>query len=142
VTFTLICAFIAVEDFTDSCRKVYFATDDFSLTTFIVVNAGLYYLFQEKFIMMNENDAGAAECMSYHHMCRDNFETGLANLPFFLPPTMESVAAGCRLRNRSLPTLFSLAIKLRGLPTLHIPGLPSPLALRHSAHVSIQASTA
>jgi hypothetical protein len=92
VTFTLICAFIAVEDFTDSCRKVYFATDDFSLTTFIVVNAGLYYLFQEKFIM-NENDAAAAECMSYHHMCRDNFETGLANLPFFLPPKMESVEA-------------------------------------------------
>lgn len=93
VTFTMICAFIAVEDFTEACRKVYFATEDFSPSTFIVVNAGLYELFQEKFIIMDENSGTAAEYMTYHLMCRDNLETALANLPLFLPPKTETVEA-------------------------------------------------
>lgn len=95
MTFALICAFIATEDFTESCRRVYFATEDFSLATFIVVNAGLYYLFLEKYIMIEEkNKVGlASEYLAYHHLCRDNLETGLANLSLFLPPKMETIEA-------------------------------------------------
>lgn len=72
---------------------MYFATEDFSLSTFIVVNAALYYLFQEKYIIMDENRGTAAEYLAYHHMCRDNLETALANLPFFMPPNKETIEA-------------------------------------------------
>ena len=72
---------------------MYFATEDFSISTFIVVNAGLYYLFQEKYIIMDEGSGTAAEYLAYDHMCRDNLETALANLPFFMPPKMETVEA-------------------------------------------------
>ncbi|KAB5547153.1 hypothetical protein GE09DRAFT_1174924 [Coniochaeta sp. 2T2.1] len=93
VTFTLVVVILAVKDFTESCRKVFFSTEDFSLWTFIVVNCGLYYLFQEKYIMMDENSGAAAEYLQYHQMCRDNLETALANLPFFMPPKMETIEA-------------------------------------------------
>ncbi|RKU42005.1 hypothetical protein DL546_003986 [Coniochaeta pulveracea] len=42
---------------------------------------------------MNENDPGRSEYVAYSHMCRDNLETGLANLPLFMPLRMESVEA-------------------------------------------------
>ncbi|KAB5559949.1 hypothetical protein GE09DRAFT_1172783 [Coniochaeta sp. 2T2.1] len=93
VTFTLVVVNLAVKDFTESCRKVFFSTEDFSLWTFIVVNCGLYYLFQEKYIMMDENSGAAAEYLQYNQMCRDNLETALANLPFFMPPKMETIEA-------------------------------------------------
>jgi len=90
VTFTLICAFIAIADFTESCRKVYFATDDYSVGTFIIVNAGLYYLFQEKSI---QYPSKAAEFLKYHYKCRDNLETALGSLPLLLTQKRENVEA-------------------------------------------------
>ena len=90
MTFTLICAFIAVEDFIESCRKVYFATEDFSVATFIIVNAGLYYLFQEKSVL---DEARSAEFIEYHYLCRDNLETALSNLPLLMPPRMDTIEA-------------------------------------------------
>lgn len=90
MTFTLICAFIAIEDFIESCRKVYFATEDFSVATFIIVNAGLYYLFQEKSVV---DEARSAEFIEYHYLCRDNLETALASLPLLMPPRMDTIEA-------------------------------------------------
>lgn len=93
-TFTLIsvCCFMAVENFAEACRRVYFALDDFSQATFIIVNAGLYYLFQEKSVTA-ESDAAVAEYTAYYELCRDNLETGLANLKFFLGASMETIEA-------------------------------------------------
>lgn len=93
-TFTLIsvCCFMAVENFAEACRRVYFALDDFSQATFIIVNAGLYYLFQEKSVTA-ESDAAVAEYTGYYELCRDNLETGLANLKFFLGASMETIEA-------------------------------------------------
>ncbi|KAH8883201.1 hypothetical protein GQ53DRAFT_732750 [Thozetella sp. PMI_491] len=90
MTFALTCAFIAVEDFIECCRKVFFATEDYTLSTFIIVNAGLYYLFQEKAVM---NEALSAELLRYHYVCRDNLETALANLPLLMPPRMDTIEA-------------------------------------------------
>jgi hypothetical protein len=42
---------------------------------------------------MDENSGMAAEYLAYDHMCRDNVETALANMPFFLPPKMETIEA-------------------------------------------------
>lgn len=93
-TFTLIsvCCFMAVENFAEACRRVYFALDDFSQATFIIVNAGLYYLFQEKSVTA-DSDAAVAEYTGYYELCRDNLETGLANLKFFLGASMETIEA-------------------------------------------------
>ncbi|KAK3950539.1 hypothetical protein QBC32DRAFT_346312 [Pseudoneurospora amorphoporcata] len=91
-TFTLMCTFIAVDDFVDCCRRVYFATDDYSLATFIVVNAGLFYLFQEK--ATRADDAHQAEkLLEYRNLCRDNLETALMALPLFMPARKESIEA-------------------------------------------------
>lgn len=84
------CSFITIEDFTESCRKVYFATEDYSIAIFIIVNAGLYYLFQEKSII---DESKSEEYLKYHYLCRDNLETALANLPLLLPPRREMVEA-------------------------------------------------
>lgn len=93
-TFTLIsvCCFMAVENFAEACRRVYFALEEFSQATFIIVNAGLYYLFQEKSVTA-ESDAAVREYTGYYELCRDNLETGLANLKFFLGASMETIEA-------------------------------------------------
>ncbi|KAK3331291.1 hypothetical protein B0H66DRAFT_94539 [Apodospora peruviana] len=92
VTFTLICAFISVEDFTENCRKVYFATEDYSLATFIIVNTGLCYLFQEKSTVAT-TEARAAELLKHHATCRNNLETALSTLPMLMPARMDNVKA-------------------------------------------------
>lgn len=90
MTFMMSCAFITVEDFIESCRKVYFATEDYSIATFIIVNAGLYHLFQEKSVM---DEPRSEEYLKYRYLCRDNLETALANLPLLLPPRREMIEA-------------------------------------------------
>ncbi|KAI3400730.1 hypothetical protein diail_1939 [Diaporthe ilicicola] len=96
-TFTLIsvCCFMAVENFAEACRRVYFALEDFSHANFIIVNMGLYYLFQEKAVMAGAAGDGAARdrYAGYYELCRDNLETGLANLRFFLGASMETIEA-------------------------------------------------
>lgn len=96
-TFTLIsvCCFMAVENFAEACRRVYFALEDFSHANFIIVNMGLYYLFQEKAVVAGGlgDSAGRDRYTGYYRLCRDNLETGLANLRFFLGASMENIEA-------------------------------------------------
>lgn len=96
-TFTLIsvCCFMAVENFAEACRRVYFALEDFSHANFIIVNMGLYYLFQEKAVLAGGvgDEAGRDRYAGYYRLCRDNLETGLANLRFFLGASMENIEA-------------------------------------------------
>lgn len=80
---------MAVDNFTEECRKVYFATDDYSLMTWGVVNGGLYFLFQEKASLAE--GAQRAQFLEYQSLCRDNLETALANLPLLMPARKESV---------------------------------------------------
>lgn len=70
---------------------MYFATEDYSLSTFIVVNAGLTYLFMEK--AMTATDTKSAELLKYHYRCRDNLETALSNLPLLMPARLETIKA-------------------------------------------------
>lgn len=89
VSFATICTFSAADNFADRCSKVYFATEDYSLMTWGVVNAGLYFLFQEKASLAQ--GAQRAQLLEYQHLCRDNLETALANLPLLMPARKESV---------------------------------------------------
>lgn len=90
MTFMTSCAFVPIDEFIESCRKVFFATEDYSIAIFIIVNAGLYHLFQEKAMATNSM---REELLKYHYLCRDNMETALSNLPFFLPPKKETIMA-------------------------------------------------
>ncbi|KAK3501071.1 hypothetical protein B0T13DRAFT_447694 [Neurospora crassa] len=83
---------IKIDDFVDCCRRVYFATEDYSLATFIVVNAGLFYLFQEKATRADEAHQ-AEKLLEYRNLCRDNLETALMALPLFMPAKKESIEA-------------------------------------------------
>ena len=90
MTFMMSCTFITVESFLESCRKVYFATEDYNIAIFITVSAGLYYLFQEKSIT---DEQRREEFLRYQYLCRDNLETALASLSLLLTPTREMIEA-------------------------------------------------
>ncbi|KAK4040384.1 hypothetical protein C8A01DRAFT_46280 [Parachaetomium inaequale] len=88
-SFATICTFIAAENFAERCSKVYFATDDYSLMSWGVVNAGLYFLLQEKASLAD--GAQRAQLLEYQSLCRDNLETALTNLPLLMPARKESI---------------------------------------------------
>jgi len=89
-SFTLIWIIaISADRFNESCRDVYFATEDYSLTTFAVVMGGLYFFLQE--MVWFAEGAEAEELTRYQEMCRANFETALVNLPLLMPATRGSV---------------------------------------------------
>lgn len=90
MSFATICTFVATGPFAECCSKVYFATEDYSLMTWGTVNAGLYFLFQER-APFAETPALRAQYLEYQALCRDNLETALANLPLLMPARHESV---------------------------------------------------
>lgn len=84
--------FITADSLFERCRQVYFATEEYSDATFIVVNACLVYLFSE--FSFSESETSKREIYDkYHDLCRVNLETGLANLSLLTPATMESIEA-------------------------------------------------
>ena len=104
ITFTLICVFDSIEAFTDMCKSVYFATEEFSTATYISVCTGLYYLFQEKAAIAVQETQGsngqdgqggdqAEEYRAHCMTCRDNLETALAHLSLLQPLKQETVEA-------------------------------------------------
>lgn len=54
-----------------------------------VVNAGLYFLLQEKASLAE--GARRAQLLEYQSLCRDNLETALTNLPLLMPARKESI---------------------------------------------------
>ncbi|KAL4878708.1 hypothetical protein BJY04DRAFT_220774 [Aspergillus karnatakaensis] len=82
--------FLPFQRFTDMCLDVYL-NDNHSEVNFITVNAGLYWLFSDyKFqAVPQEKD----ECIAHAHLCRDNLETVLSNLPLHLRATSDTVLA-------------------------------------------------
>ncbi|KAH8690118.1 hypothetical protein BGW36DRAFT_390242 [Talaromyces proteolyticus] len=79
---------LPVDQFTEICRKVYFAVDDYSELDLILANGYLSYVFSERILV-----SGLSDYRKYFQICRENFHNGLAQLPLFLPPSMEIIAA-------------------------------------------------
>ncbi|GKT69762.1 fungal specific transcription factor domain-containing protein [Colletotrichum tofieldiae] len=90
--FSLACSFLDVDDLAELCRRVYFCTDNFADTTFIIVNGALFYLFMEQAYLAPDATA-REEFEKYQHMCQNNLETALACLPLMLPAKIESIEA-------------------------------------------------
>jgi hypothetical protein len=82
--------FIDFEQFNEMCRKVYFATEDYSLSTFALVNGGLFFLFKEIAFVQGKNVPEAAENAA---LCRANLEYAISNFNIFMAPTDENLQA-------------------------------------------------
>ncbi|TDZ30973.1 putative transcriptional regulatory protein [Colletotrichum trifolii] len=90
--FSIACSFLDVDDLAELCRRVYFCTDTFADTTFIIVNGALFYLFMEQAYHATEAPA-REEFERYQHTCQTNLETALVCLPLILPAKVESIEA-------------------------------------------------
>ncbi|KAH6956380.1 hypothetical protein DER45DRAFT_585155 [Fusarium avenaceum] len=90
--FTFVCYFVGISDFSNLCRMVYFPTEDFADSIFIIVNVGLYYLFLEQHTLATDK-ALKDEFASHLHTSRINLETGLANMSLFMSVKIETVQA-------------------------------------------------
>ncbi|KAE9582028.1 hypothetical protein CGMCC3_g1959 [Colletotrichum fructicola] len=90
--FSLACSFLDVDDLAELCRRVYFCTDTFADTTFIIVNGALFYLFMEQAYLASDATA-REEFERYQYMCQNNLETALSCLPLMLPAKVESIEA-------------------------------------------------
>ncbi|KAH8700946.1 hypothetical protein BGW36DRAFT_425745 [Talaromyces proteolyticus] len=82
------------KEFTDLCQKVYFAIQRYSVMTWTIVNAGLYYLF----LSIEEEDydrlgVSAPELNGYIQILSANVEAVMANLRMILEPSVESCQA-------------------------------------------------
>ncbi|KAK5053146.1 hypothetical protein LTR84_002120 [Exophiala bonariae] len=94
-TFELICAVTSIEYFTEQCRKVYFATEEFTKATFIIVNVGLFFIFQGEIIEASKSGDGerVANLRSYCKICQQNIKATLQSLSLLLPARKENVIA-------------------------------------------------
>ena len=84
--------FISAEYFEEKCREVYFATEDYSDATFIIVNAGLFHIFLD-YTYYSIKSNTKSEYKDYLQLCQNNTETDLANLNLFMPASAESIEA-------------------------------------------------
>ena len=84
--------FFPMQHFPETCLSVYFS-GDYNVGDFIMVNAGLHYLFLafSEWPSLPEEDRD--ECLQLSRMCRTNLETALSNLPLHLPATQDIILA-------------------------------------------------
>ncbi|KAF4448836.1 fungal specific transcription factor domain-containing [Fusarium albosuccineum] len=83
---------VAVADFSNLCRSVYFPTEDFSQAVFAIVNSGLYDLFMEESCLSTDT-VQRDKYRMYAKMAQANLETCLAHLPMFMSAKVENVQA-------------------------------------------------
>ncbi|XEU96048.1 hypothetical protein FSHL1_001333 [Fusarium sambucinum] len=81
--------FFPLESFSYMCLRVYFSGDA-SMTDHIIVHYGLLELFIEKSQIETEDEG---QSQRYCSMCRTNLESALADLPLYLPTTIEMATA-------------------------------------------------
>lgn len=74
--------------FTDICRKLYFAVEDYTDIDFILANGFLSYMFSEHLVT-----SGRQDYREYRQLCQRNLHDSLLRLPLLLPASMETIAA-------------------------------------------------
>lgn len=79
---------LPLQIFTEICRKVYFAVDQYSEIDFILANGYLSYMFSEHVVV-----SGLKDYQGYCQLCRENLEGALSQLPLLLPASMDAIAA-------------------------------------------------
>ncbi|KAI0903885.1 fungal-specific transcription factor domain protein [Ustulina deusta] len=92
VMLAILYTFIDYGHFTDRCRQLYFATDPPSEGNFIIVNAGLTYIFFEASLTASDpaKKARYEECRA---TSQNNLEIALAQLNMMMSATAENIEA-------------------------------------------------
>lgn len=96
---------LPLDTFSEICRRVYFAVEDYSEIDFILTNGYLQYVFSEY-----TSATGLHVFLEHHQTCQRNLQTACARLPILLTPSMEVIAA-LTLGVRSI-TLIRLLVPL------------------------------
>ncbi|EXL91459.1 hypothetical protein FOIG_15359 [Fusarium odoratissimum NRRL 54006] len=92
VTLTIVSLFISKDRLIDCCREIYFAVDNLSLPTFLIANATLRYLFQEK-AQQSQDPSSREEYCKLSQLCRGNLETAMNKFNVLAPPSLENAEA-------------------------------------------------
>ncbi|KAI0182692.1 fungal-specific transcription factor domain protein [Xylaria flabelliformis] len=92
VMLAILYTFIDYEHFADRCRQLYFSTEGASEASFIIVNAGLTYIFFEASLTATDaaKKAQYEECRA---MSQNNLEIAMAQLNMMMPPSAENIEA-------------------------------------------------
>lgn len=91
---------LPIDMFSEICRRVYFAIDDYSEVDFILANGYLSYIFAENLAVTGQHDY-----LEYFRLCRENVHKACGRLPLLIPPSMEVIAAltiGVRILGQSI----------------------------------------
>lgn len=113
-----------MQSFGDLCLKVYFA-EDTSPYDFISVNAGLFSLFTDHVSTTQMSQDHKERNKAYAHICRENLETALAEMPLQLPASADVVAAllfgaGIAFCSQGLSTIADRAVGVLFYRILHL----------------------
>lgn len=79
---------LPLQNFTDICRRVYFAVDYYNEIDFILANGYLHIIFTQHFI-----GSGLNNYQRHGQLCWENMERAVSQLPLLLPASMETIAA-------------------------------------------------
>ncbi|CAG9945031.1 unnamed protein product [Clonostachys rosea f. rosea IK726] len=84
--------FMTLERFTEYCRAVYFATEPFTLSSFAIVNGGLYYMLTER-ACFDKSQHVREEYTEYRNLCAGNLRTAINSLGLLVSTCDESIEA-------------------------------------------------
>ena len=121
-----------MQSFGDLCLDAYFS-EDASLYDRVSVNAGLYSLFWDYASTTQMSPEEKERNLAYARLCRDNLETGLADMPMVTPLTTDAVQPVRIARtthNHDLSTMTTIteAAILATVTTIEIEGTIPGLA--------------
>jgi hypothetical protein len=83
---------MTLERFTEYCRAVYFATEPFTLSSFAIVNGGLYYMLTER-ACFDKSQHVREEYTEYRNLCAGNLRTAINSLGLLVSTCDESIEA-------------------------------------------------
>ncbi|KAF9872421.1 fungal specific transcription factor domain-containing protein [Colletotrichum karsti] len=88
------CSVVDEQEFTDFCQKVYFAVNDYSILSWVIVNTGLFYLFLNlKEHYHAQIGVTYADILAYSQLLKENIEAAMQSLRLCNDPCMEACQA-------------------------------------------------
>lgn len=87
---TMLCSSIGLDDIEAVCSQAYDHLDNISSVEFVLVSSLVYYVFEESCMLALAPEL-IAEYQTHAQLCKENIDTGLANLPLLLPSTVQNV---------------------------------------------------
>ncbi|KAI8306003.1 hypothetical protein K4K61_004876 [Colletotrichum sp. SAR11_59] len=88
------CSVVDEQEFTEFCQRVYFAVNDYSILSWIIVNIGLFYMFLNlKQPFHTQIGVNYANIHEYSQQLKDNIEAAMQSLRLCNDPSMEGCQA-------------------------------------------------